>query len=170
MEVKDLIVVGRLGNVITEKKEYQFIPNDNFQSAIEEVEKLFLIFTEHRVFYVKVNSLSTRKSKYYISFDDDGIEEEFRVRKSCRVAVAENDYHSVVDGETYQDILGYKVYENGELLGEIIDFLYNKFQRVLIVDDGSKEIMIPDVDYYVVNTDHARKTVYTQNSESLREI
>jgi ribosomal 30S subunit maturation factor RimM len=169
---KELLVIGRLGNLITENEEFQFIPNDNFQPAIfDKVVKLYLIFTKHRVFFVEVKKLSIQNSKYWISFNDDGVKEEYDVRKSAKLAISKNQHYSMEQGDIASDITDFHAYEGDLYLGVVIDFIYTPGHRVIVVMDvDDKELLIPEVDYYIKEIKQAEKRVYFQNTESLREL
>jgi len=169
---KELLVIGRLGNLINDKEEYQFIPNDNFQPIVfDKVTKLYLIFTEHRVFFVEVKKLSIQNSKYLISFNDDGIKEEFELRKSVKLAISKHQYYAISLGNTYQNITNFHAYENDLYLGVVIDFIYTPGHRVIVVvDSDDNELLVPEVDYYIKEIQPAEEKVYFQNTKSLREL
>jgi len=169
---KELLVIGRLGNLINDKEEYQFIPNDNFQPVIfDKVTKLYLIFTEHRVFFVEVKKLSIQNSKYLISFNDDGIKEEFELRKSVKLAISKHQYHAISLGNTYQNITNFHAYEDELYLGVIKDFILTPGHRVIVVvDSDDNELLVPEVDYYIKEIQPAEEKVYFQNTKSLREL
>lgn len=169
---KELLVIGRLGNLINDNEEFQFIPNDNFQPAIlDKVTKLYLIFTEHRVFFVEVKKLFSQNSKYWISFNDDGVKEEFEIRNAAKLAIPKNQHYSIVQRDTKIDITDFQAYEDELYLGDIIDFIYTPGHRVIvIVDDDDNELLIPEVDYYIKEVNETEKRVYFQNTKSLREL
>jgi len=169
---KELLVIGRLGNLINDNDEFQFIPNDNFQPAIfDKVTKLYLIFTEHRVFYVEVKKLSIQNSKYWISFNDDGVEEEYEIRKSAKLAIPKNQHYSINQGDADLDITDFQAYEDELYLGRVVDFIYTPGHRIVVIfDENDKELLIPEVDYYIKEVNHAEKKVYFQNTKSLREL
>lgn len=172
MKEKELLVIGRLGKLINDNDEFQLIPNDNFQPAIfDKVTKLYLIFTEHRVFFVEVKKLSIQKSKYWISFNDDGVKEEFELRKSAKLAIPKNQHHAISIGNTYHNITNFHAYEDELYLGVIIDFILTPGHRVIvIVDVDDNELLIPEVDYYIKEIKSAENIVYFQNTKSLREL
>lgn|SRR5690554_1223944 len=172
MSKKEFTIIGRLGNLKNAKEEFQFLPNNNFKSAIfAKVEKLYMIFTEHRVFFVEVKNFSKQNSKYWISFQDDGIEEEFDKRKSAKIALPEHKYFAVAMGEEYEDITDFKAYEDDLFLGTIVDYIYTAGHRVIvIVDNDDNELLIPEVDYYLLEVDHDEKIAYFQDTKSLREL
>lgn len=172
MSKKEFTIIGRLGNLKNDEEEYQFLPNDNFQSAIfAKVEKLYMIFTEHRVFFVEVKKFSKQNSKYWISFKDDGVKEEFDKRKSAKIAIPEHKYFAVAMGEEYEDITDFKAYENDLFLGKIVNYIYTAGHRVIvIVDNDDNELLIPEVDYYLHEVDQDKKIAYFQNTQSLREL
>ena len=47
MQISDLIIIGRLGNIVNDKNEYQFNPNNNFQP---------IIFEKNATIFVLINS------------------------------------------------------------------------------------------------------------------
>lgn len=169
---KELLVIGRLGNLINDDDDFQFIPNDNFQPAtFDKVEKLYLIFTEHRVFFVEIKRYSLQNSKYWISFNDDGVKEEFELRKSAKLAIPKVKHYSLKQGKEFLDITGYKAYEDDLYLGDIIDFILSPAHRIIVIeDDQGKELLIPEVDYYIKEIIKSENIVFFQNTQSLREL
>lgn len=177
MNITDLKVIGRLGRFIDKENKFQLIGNDCFQPALLDSlssdnsrRYVYLIFTEHRVFYVEVKDLTSKNSKYWISFKDDGIFEEFSKRNSCKVAIAFNDYKSFIDEEEYVDFIDFKVIDSGEEIGLVVDYMFTGASRVLIVEQDGKEFLIPDVDYYVDSYNEDERIVYMKNTKSLREL
>jgi ribosomal 30S subunit maturation factor RimM len=172
MDIKDLLVIGRLGKIITDNDEYQFIKNDNFQLAfVEKLAKVFLIFTEHRVFFVEIKDFCMINSKNYISFNDEGIKEELKNYKSCKIAVPIDDFYSQEYDEDYNDVRGFTAVDNGNVLGTVEDFIYNPNQRIIVIESPEgKEILIPEVDYYINDIDFEKRVIEFQNSESLLNL
>ncbi len=169
---RDLLVIGRLGNLINDEEEFQFIPNDNFQPAsFDKVKKLYLIFTEHRVFFVEIKELSLKNSKYWISFYDDGVKEEFDLRKSAKLAIPKVEHYSLKQGKDFLDIRNFKAYEDDLFLGDIIDFILSPAHRIIVIDNtDGKELLVPEVDYYIKEVRQSDNVVLFQNTKSLREI
>ncbi len=174
MNFKDLFIIGRLGKIIVDENEYHFIANDNFQLAfLEESAKVFLIFTEHRVFFVEINEFCMKNSKYYISFKDEGILEEFKKNNSCKVAVPKDEFYSQQFEEDYSDILDFTAVKSDSLetIGTVIDFIYNPKQRIIVIEDSSgKEILIPEVDYYIDDIDSKKRVITIKNSQGLLDL
>lgn len=169
---RELLVIGRLGNLITDNDEFQFIPNDNFQPAtFNKVTKLYLIFTKHRVFFVEVKKLSVQNSKYWISFNDDGIKEEYELWNSAKLAIPKDKQYSLEQGKDFLDITNFQAYEDEVYLGVIIDFILSPAHRICVIEDNEDmELLIPEVDYYIKEINQAEKKVYFQNTKSLREL
>jgi ribosomal 30S subunit maturation factor RimM len=169
---KELLVIGRLGKLINDEEQFQFIPNENFQPAtFDKVNKLYLIFTEHRVFFVEIERLTKQNSKYWLSFKDDGVKEEFDLRKSAKLAIPKVKHYSLKQGKDFLDISNYKAYDDGEFLGYIVDFILSPAHRIIVIeDDQGNEVMIPEVDYYIKEINESENIVLMQNTQSLREL
>lgn len=167
----ELKVIGKIGNS-QEENIFLFSPNDNFKPIVfDKVAKLYLIFTEHRVFFVEVKELKKLNSKYLISFNDDGIKEELDLYKSAKLALTKNQLFSLGNEVESAELTGYQAYEDDLLLGKIVDYIYTPGHRVIVIQNElTNEILIPEVDFYLKDIDKLAKRVYFKNTESLREI
>lgn len=89
-------------------------------------------------------------------------------RKECKLK--EGEY-------LYYDILGCKVLEEGEILGEVIDIMQNSASHLFLIKTASnlaekgfiKEFYLPYADFYIKNVDIAKKEIHSQNALILLE-
>ena len=66
------------------------------------------------------------------------------------------------DEYVLDDLIGFKVINNEEEIGEITDYQYNGSYATFLVE-GKRKIYLPNVPDFVVNIDLNAKKVYTKN-------
>ncbi|TVQ67372.1 MAG: 16S rRNA processing protein RimM [Balneolaceae bacterium] len=66
--------------------------------------------------------------------------------------------------------IGYLVYYNGSLYGEVLDIIENPAHPILEVKTKTGLLLIPMVDEYISETDHRDKTLTGLNLDQLSEL
>lgn len=153
MQLSDLIIFGRLGNIVAESKDkYLFKPNNNFQPIIfSETTELFLIFDNSTVRYSDF-AYSKINEKFVLSFDDYFIKQDIKSANSTLLALAPEDYNSICQIDS-SIVLTTKVVFQNEIIGEIVNVFDNGSYDTIIVKTPEKEVMIPLVEEYVKEID-----------------
>ena len=71
----------------------------------------------------------------------------------------------------FQDLLGLTVVEeNGKKLGRVKSFIFNKGQDILVVQDGTHEILIPAIPSLLKEVDFAAREIKVARMEGLYAI
>jgi len=170
MQITDLVAIGKLGNSIDEKGFISFRKNSNFQQSYLTKKDVFLLFKDHRVRYVSIDKVINEK-RLKLRFLETDVTEEAADAGSVCVALPESELVKFNREADFIDPVGMKVVINQKELGNVIDFFNNSVQDILIVKTTeNKEIMIPDVDYYVVNKDKNSKMINVKNIRELLDL
>ncbi len=170
MEFDDLIIIGKLGFGQIIKDWIPVRLNPDFQDSISHLSHIFVIFTDHRVRYATVKKAKLIQGKWYIKFSEPEILLEMKDQINIQIAI-DTEELSEIDDEEYYDPIGMKVFTGTELVGEVIDWFSNNAQDIFVVrDKEGKELMIPDVEYYVEKTDIEHQMICVKNIEQLLSI
>jgi len=170
MQISDLVAIGKLGNSIDEKGFISFRKNSNFQQSYLTQKDVFLLFKDHRVRYVSIDKVLCEK-RLKLRFLEADVTEEAADASGVRVALPKSDLVKFNREADFVDPVGMKIISDKKELGNVIDFFNNSVHDILIVKTTeNKEIMIPDVDYYVVNKDKSNKTINVKNIRELLDL
>ncbi|HHE38612.1 MAG TPA: hypothetical protein ENL20_08580 [Candidatus Cloacimonetes bacterium] len=106
-----------------------------------------------------------------LRFLEADVTEEAADASGVRVALPKSDLVKFNREADFVDPVGMKIISDKKELGNVIDFFNNSVHDILIVKTTeNKEIMIPDVDYYVVNKDKSNKTINVKNIRELLDL
>ena len=170
MQITDLVAIGKLGNSIDEKGFISFRKNSNFQQSYLTQKDIFLLFKDHRVRYVSIDKVISEK-RLKLRFLETEVTEEAAQSGGVRVTLPKSDLVKFHRDADFINPVGMKVVFNKKELGNVIDFFNNSVQDILIVmTTENKEIMIPDVDYYVINKDKSNKMINVRNIRELLDL
>ena len=156
MQLSDLIIFGRLGNIVSGKRNtFAFKPNSNFQPIIFLNKKeIFLIFDNTKVRYTDYEAITSEKD-YRLIFNDYFIIEDIKIANHVLVALSPDDYNSICeeDNGVRPNI---EVFYQNENIGQVVSSFFNGTYDTIIVKNIQKEMMIPLVDIYVRNITEQR--------------
>lgn len=171
MQISDLIVIGRLGNIIDVKDEFLFKPNNNFQPVLfEEFEDIFLIIENDSVRYGYFDWRED-ENKFYVSFSDYFINKAVNGAMRVLLAFAPDDYDSIIEDENSDDYDKFEIYYNSEIIGKLESTMYNGEYEVLIIRlKSGKEFLVPFIDEFVSNYDKDNNKIFLKNIEELLEL
>lgn len=74
----------------------------------------------------------------------------------------------VPDYEEELSLIGFKVYDKNEYIGDVIDILETAAHDILIINNGTDEIMVPMVDEFIKKIDEKEKIINTELIEGMR--
>lgn len=162
--MNDYVLIGKIVNthgikgeirVISdfELKEKVFKPNTTIYIGKEKEEAKIVSYRQHKMFDMvfldnknDIDEVLKYKEKYvYIK------------RKS--LDLEDNEY-------LLEEIVGFEVIEDKDLLGKIAEIVYNN-KQVLLKVSGEKEFFIPFVKEYIIKVDNITKKVYTKSAKDL---
>ena len=170
MQITDLVAIGKLGNSIDENGFISFKKNSNFQQSYLTKKDVFLLFKDHRVRYVSIDKVINEK-RFKLRFLETDVTEEAADAGGVRVTIPESDLVKFNREADFVDPVGMKVIFNKKELGNVINFFNNSVYDILIVETGEKkEIMIPDVDKYVIEKNAENDTITVKNIDGLMDL
>ncbi len=171
MQLSDLLPIGRLGKVFNNTGYISFRPSELFRPALFSCKKFYLIFNSDRVFYVTLDKIKLHQNKFYLRFVEDGILEELESFKRPRLMIEKELYYQTEGDEEYHRVTDYKVFFKGEEIGTVEEIWEDGFQdRLIVILNDGKEVIIPDVEQYVVRKDHKEKSIYLVDVEELLKL
>ena len=74
----------------------------------------------------------------------------------------------VPDYEEELSLVGFKVYDKNEYIGDVIDILETAAHDILIINNDTDEIMVPMVDEFIKKIDEKEKCISTELIEGMR--
>ena len=168
MQISDLFPIGKLGNSIDKNGFISFKKNRNFQTFYLDLKDLFLIFTDHRVRYVTIDKV-IGGNKLKIRLEETEVTKEAAEHGKVQVMISDEDMEEVLaKHDSENDIDKYVILKNHKI-GKVVDILETSAHEIHIVKltDG-KEIMIPDVEFYISKKD--KQNIFVKNIEGLLEL
>ena len=88
---------------------------------------------------------------------------QIKIRRDLLPEKTEDDFY-------YNDLLGMKVFENEEYLGDLLDILETAAHDVLVVvNSDSREILIPKIDHFVKKIDFEAGKIEVELIEGMKE-
>jgi len=170
MQISDLVPIGKLGNSINEEGFITFKKNRKFQFFNFEIKDVFLIFTDYRVRYVTIDKVKLNHN-LHIKFLETEVMEEAIQDKNVFLAIPKNNIKQILNTSESLNYVGMEVDYEGCNLGCVVDVITNSFQsNFVILAANKKEIMIPDVDFYILKKDTKQRILYVKNIQDLLEL
>ena len=164
-EISDLVSIGKLKYVSdsTRKKSeaeqigrtgFHITLTSGFEHLLAKLNNVFLIFTDHRVRYGKIDILKViGENKALVNLQDSDLKDELSKEKSVNIALDEDEINSIDDENMYFDPVGMKVLWNEQEVATIKDFFFNGAHDVYEIEMNDKSlILIPDVEAFVIET------------------
>ncbi len=162
--MNDFILVGKIINTFGIKGELKI------SSMFEYKER---IFKEDFPIYIGINKVKELISTHRFHKNHDlilfkgysNINEVLKYKgeniyiKRSELPLRENEY-------LYQDLIGFKVYEQDEYLGIITDYEENN-QNILFKVSGTKTFYLPNIDVYIQEINLLEKKIITHNGKQL---
>lgn len=172
MNVEDLIPIGRLSASPKRNDLFlKFNPNRCYESLfLEHNRDLFLIFADHSVRFVTLDRFLKEKV-IWILLQDKEVIAEVKKTRSVQLAVSNKDRAELYKKFKDSYLIGFSVFYEDKCLGLVSDVFSNNAQNVIsFLDHTGKEIMIPDVPYYILDKDKNSKKVILQNASDLLRL
>ncbi len=149
----EMIKVGKIVGTHGLKGELKVRGNDAVASDV--LVKGNQIVVEHAGQQITFTILTKRvhKTNHLVSFD--GFQDINAVEKYIGSIVYSKKEDVKLDEDEYlvSDIVGCKIYNGTEYIGDVIDVIDNGRHDILVVDVAGKKVMIPYVDAFIVEDD-----------------
>jgi ribosomal 30S subunit maturation factor RimM len=169
MTLDDLVCIGKLGNSSQAPEGFlQFKPGWNFREFFLEHKDVFLIFPDYRVRYVTLEEVMHKKN-FWLKIKEKDVIDEVLACRSVQYSLPKD----IVNISRYQNetdfLIGMKVFdENQNYIGIITDMWHNGAHNTLVVaGQDNKEILIPQVDQYILSIDKNTCSVTAKNIQQL---
>ena len=149
----DLIYIGKVVNTHGIKGEIRII--SDFKYKLDVFKNNNVIYINNTKYLIK----SYRKHKMFDMLVLDNINsiEDALELKNYDVYIDRNDYK--FSGYLDTDLIGLDVYDNDTLKGKIIDILKTDMYDLLVVE-GNKRHLIPNIDNFIKEVDLKNKKIY----------
>ena len=149
----DLIYIGKVVNTHGIKGEIRII--SDFKYKLDVFKENNNIYINNTKYLIK----SYRKHKMFDMLVLDNINsiEDALELKNYDVYIDRNDYE--FNGYLDIDLIGLDVYDNDALKGKIIDILKTDMYDLLVVE-GNKRHLIPNIDNFIKEVDLKNKKIY----------
>jgi ribosomal 30S subunit maturation factor RimM len=171
MEISDLIYIGQLKVHTSSKKPY-IVLRKEYQHLLAKLTNIFLIFKDHRVRFVSIDLQKIiKEDRATVTINDTDVLKEVSNHESVRVCLDESEINDLDDDSIYYDPVSMRVIYEGEDVGEICHFFFNGAHYVyeLKMNDG-KEVLIPDVERYVIETDTEERFIKVVDLDQFLEL
>lgn len=155
MQLKDLIPIARLTGV-TDDGYLVLKTYKNFEDDFLKIQDLFLVFKDNRVRFVTLIDVKVSKA-YHVKIKEIDVLEEMTNPDEVKICMAPDDVDAITNEDDEDTPLGKDAVFKDIVIGKITDWFDNSAHDVLvIVLKNESEIMVPDVDSYVIEeTDEA---------------
>lgn len=148
----NLIYIGKLVNTHGIKGEVRIISDFKFKDVV---------FNKGNILYInnskyEINSYRIHKIYDMVTFNGFTNIDDVLELKGSNVYINRDDYK--FDGFLNEDLIGLSVYDNGIYKGKIIDILKTNTNDLLVIN-GNKKHMVPNIDEFVKKIDLENKKI-----------
>ena len=151
----DLIYIGKIVNTHGLKGEIRII--SDFKYKLDVFKNNNVVYIDNSKYIIK----SYRCHKIYdmITLDSINSIEEAENLKGLNIYINRSDYK--FEGYLNEDIIGLNVYDKETYKGKVIDILKTSTNDLLVVD-GIKKHMVPNIPEFVKEVDLGNKKIYIE--------
>lgn len=151
----DLIYIGKIVNTHGLKGEIRII--SDFKYKLDVFKNNNIVYIDNNKYIIK----SYRHHKIYdmITLDSINSIEEAENLKSLNIYINREDYE--FKGYLNEDIIGLDVYDKDKYKGKVIDILKTTTNDLLVID-GKKKHMVPNIYEFVKEVDLDNKKIYIE--------
>lgn len=159
----EYIYVGKIVNTHGIKGELRILSDFKYKENIFKTDFKLYVGNEKKELIIK----TYRKHKMYDMVLFYGINDinDVLIYKNEPVYINKNDIK--VDGFFYEDLIGMNVYSKDKLIGIVDDIILSKLYEILVVKNGKKRYMIPNIKEFIENVDLDNKKIYINEIEGL---
>ena len=181
MDPDRLLLMGRVGRTHGVRGEMKVVPDTDDPQRFADLERLYIGETEKNAREIAVESVRFQypKGRTVVLLALDGVEtlEAAEALRNHLLYADPDDLPSLAEGEAYfHDLVGLDVVlvdEDGEPVGDPVGTvrdLYDGAQLLFaIAREGKPEVLLPDVDEFVVRLDLDARRLYVRPPEGLFE-
>lgn len=162
--MNDYILIGKIVNTHGIKGEIKIISDFELKEKVFKPNTLIYIGKEKEA--IKIVSHRPHKMFDMLILENRndinavlGYKGKYLYIKREELELKDNDY-------LLQELIGFEVIDEKDLLGKVVDIVYNKKQVLLKVKE-QEEFYIPFVNEYILKVDTLSKKIYTKNAKDL---
>src|SRR5690606_34456577 len=119
-----------------------------------------------------IDSISVKGAKAYVRFQDMDSLDQATAVSGLEIFLPKADRPTPAESEFYADeVIGFLVSQGEDrTLGTVTEVLQSGLQRLLVVIEGEKEILIPVSGPFIQKVDRQRKAILVELPEGFLEI
>jgi 16S rRNA processing protein RimM len=123
--------------------------------------KHFLLFVNNTWVSYKVENFFVKENFFHVKFATINTRDEAFSFKGVVVGIARKEFPQLAPDEFYQtDLLNFSVINTkGEHLGQVTNFMDNGASTILIIQDNTKERLIPFVSEFIIDVNLPKKQI-----------
>jgi len=165
------VPVGTIPRTHGLKGEFKFHPFVTEPGILNNLNCLKLRDNQEQETELNIESLRGMPGKLIVKFKGINSIDDAETYTGQTVLAPEADFKELPTGEYYWfQVIGLNVYDqDGRHYGQVEDIIETGSNDVYVVRDGSKEILIPMIDWVVKNIDLEEKKLIFDNVEGLIE-
>lgn len=149
----NLIYLGKIVNTHGLKGEIRIISDFKYKKDVFSINNIVYINNNK----YKINSYRYHKIYDMITLEDINTIEKAENLKGLNIYINKDDYK--FDGYLNEDIIGLDVYDDEIYKGKVVDIL-SSLNNDLLVIDGVKKHMVPNISEFVSKIDLDKKRIY----------
>lgn len=151
----ELINVGKIVNTHGLKGEIRIISDFKYKNQVFKIDNI--VYINNNKYIIK----SYRFHKIYdmITLDSINNIEQAEELKGLNIFINRNDYE--FDGYLDEDLIGLDVYDCDIYKGKIVD-IAKTIKNDLLVIDGIKKHMVPNISIFIKKVDLENKKIYIE--------
>jgi 16S rRNA processing protein RimM len=138
---------------------------------VNELESLF-VEKDNRLIPYFIESISVRDSKAFVKFEDVNTPEEAKAISKRALYLPKSTRPKAGRGEFYDDeIIGFEVQdENIGVLGKVTSVVDAGANKLLVVHEGEKEVLIPVNGPFITSINKSKKKISVDLPEGFLDI
>ena len=157
------IYIGDIVNTHGLKGEVRLISNFEYKKRI--FKKNFKLYIGRNKEEVKVNTYRTHKEYDMLTFDGLNSIDDVIIYKGDKAYINRDDLK--IKGFFDEDLMDLDVYSNGKYIGKVEYIMKNKAHNILVVTNGDKKSLIPNVPEFVSKIDLSDNRIEIKEIEGL---
>ena len=159
----EYIYIGEIVNTHGIKGEVRIISDFRYKDSVfKKGNKVYVGRVKDELI---LNSYRQHKMYDMVTFNDLNNINDVIIYKGDKVYVNRNDL--LIDGYCNEDIIGLDVYMGDRKLGQVKYIIESKAHEILVISEGDKKHMIPNIDEFIKEVDLENKKIYINEIEGL---
>ena len=151
----NLIYLGKLVNTHGIKGEVRIISDFKFKDTIFKIGNS--IYINDKKYIIK--SYRVHKTFDMITLEGINSIDDVLELKGLNIYINRDEYK--FDGYLNEDLIGLEVYDNEKYKGKVVDIVKSSLYDLLVID-GIKKHMVPNISEFVKNIDIENKKIYIE--------